>query len=360
MISAPKQGTAMNKVKFSKIKSDKLRYAAAALLAAFIIITQQGCGKQTKEPVIRQSFYFDTICSIAVYDMEEMDEESAAGAITEAFKLCEHYESLLSRTKEGTDIYRINHAGGESVECDPETVEVIKKGLYYSEMSGGTFDITIGRVSDLWDFHAEEPAVPDEKALADAVATVDWHKVQIDGCTVTLTDPETHIDLGGIAKGYIGDRISENLRKNGVTSAIISLGGNIVCVGYKDSDAEPFKIGIEKPYSDQTQVIGVVEAGDDTVVTSGVYQRYFDVDGVRYHHILDATTGYPAQSDIEGVTLKAADGRSADCDALATIYLIMGEEKALEAVRQTEGVEAFFILSDGSYASTDGMNVKIE
>ena len=331
-------------------------------ITVLLIIAQQGCAGKTIEPISGQSFYFDTVCSITIYDMDEMSEENANDAIHDAFRLCSHYESLLSRTREDTDIARINSAGGKPVTCDPETIEVIQKGLLYSELSGGTFDITIGRVTDLWDFHAEEPIVPDDASLRSAAASVDYRKVHIEGSQVVLQDPEAHLDLGGIAKGYIADRVSENLRGNGVTSAIISLGGNIVCIGGKAGGAEirPFRVGIEKPYSEQSEITGVVDAMDETVVTSGVYQRYFDVDGVRYHHILDATTGYPAQSDIVGVTLKAADGRSAECDALATIYLIMGSEKALDAASEAEGIEAYFILADGSVRCTDGMKVETE
>ena len=340
----------------------RFKCAFMTALAVFMIITQQGCAGKTAEPVTKQSFYFDTVCSIAVYDMEEMDDERASDAIDDAFALCSRYESLLSRTREGTDIYRINHAEGKPVECAPETAELIRKGLYFSEMSEGTFDITVGKLTDLWDFHAEEPVVPSEEDLQTAASTVDWRGVLVEGNTVTLSDPETHIDLGGIAKGYIADKVSEDLRKNGVTSAIISLGGNIVCIGKKGSGekAKPFRIGIEKPYSEQSQILGTVEAADQTVVTSGVYQRYFEAGGIRYHHILDATTGYPAQSDIAGVTLKAADGRSADCDALATIFLIMGEEKALRAVNEMEGVEAFIITTDGRQISTEGMGFTAE
>ena len=200
----------------------KYRRALIVILTVFMFITQQGCSAKTAEPVARQNFYFDTVCSIAVYDMDKMSEENANKAIQNAFALCSRYESLLSRTKEGTDIYRINNAGGEAVECDPETVEVIRKGLYYSELSEGKFDITIGKVSDLWDFHTEDPAVPSEEALKEAAATVGWQKVRIENNTVALTDPGTHIDLGGIAKGYIADRLSEQLRKDGVTSGPVS------------------------------------------------------------------------------------------------------------------------------------------
>lgn len=336
---------------------NKALKAVLLILTVLMIIAQQGCGIKTSEPVSKQSFYFDTVCSITVYDMEEMGEEQAVSAIDEAFRLCSRYESLLSRTKEGTDIYRINHARGQSVECDPETVEVIRKGLYYSALSDGAFDITIGKVTDLWDFHAEDPVVPSDASVAEAVSGVDYQKVLIEGNTVTLTDPDAHIDLGGIAKGYIADKVGEKLEECGVTSAIISLGGNIVCIGGKPEGKEqaPFRIGIEKPYSMQAEIVGIVRAQDETVVTSGVYQRYFDKDGIRYHHILDASTGYPAQSDVVGVTLKAAKGKSADCDALATIFLILGEEKGLEMAKKTDGIEAFFITEDGRFVSTDGI-----
>ena len=338
---------------------NKCKYLILLFLTVIMIMTQTGCTAKTQEPVVKQSFYFDTVCSIAIYDMEKMSDENAANAIEDAFRLCSRYESLLSRTREGTDIYRINEAGGEAVECDPETVEVIRKGLYYSELSGGLFDITIGKVTDLWDFHAEEPQVPDAEALKKAVSTVGWESVVIDGNKVSLTDPETHIDLGGIAKGFIADRVSEALTDSGVTSAIISLGGNVVCIGDKiENGAEkPFRVGIEKPYSDQSEIVGVVEAADETVVTSGVYERYFESEGVMYHHILDASTGYPAESDIVGVTLKAEKGMSADCDALATIFLILGEEKAMQLAQETDGIEAYFILTDGRTVSTDGMTV---
>ena len=332
------------------------------LTAVFMIISQAGCGRKTAEPVTKQSFYFDTVCSISVYDMEEMSEEKAMAAIDAAFKLCSHYESLLSRTKKDTDIYKINHAQGRPVECDPETVEVIRRGLYYSEFSEGRFDITIGRVSDLWDFHAEEPEVPSKEELSEAAATVDYKNVVVEGSTVRITDPQAHIDLGGIAKGYIADRVGESLEAAGVRSAILSLGGNIVCIGQKPdgSGSKDFRVGIEKPYSSRAEIVGSVPAKDATVVTSGVYQRYFDKDDVRYHHILDASTGYPAQSDIVSVTLKAEKGRSADCDALATILLIMGEERAMQCLEGMEGVEAFLITSDGRFVSTEDMGFEAQ
>ena len=132
-----------------------------------------------------------------------------------------------------------------------------------------------------------------------------------------------------------------------------------MCIGDKTENGaeKPFRVGIEKPYSNQSEIVGVVEAADETVVTSGVYERYFESDGRIYHHILNASTGYPAESDIVGVTIKADKGRSADCDALATIFLILGEERAMQLAQETDGIEAYFILTDGRTVSTDGMTV---
>ena len=177
---------------------------------------------------------------------------------------------------------------------------------------------------------------------------------------MTVSDPETHLDLGGIAKGFIADKVGEKLEECGVTSAVISLGGNIVCIGKKPDGKEgrPFRVGIEKPYSEQSEIVGAVDCEDETVVTSGVYQRYFERDGVRYHHILDPATGYPARSDVVGVTLRAPKGRSADCDAMATILLMMGQEKGIKAAEETEYIEAFFITADGSCTCTDGMKLE--
>lgn len=348
-----------------------------------------GSGPQP-QPVTRQSFYFDTVCGITVYDMEDMSEENAGKAIESAFSLCGDYESLLSKTKEGTDIWNINHAGGEPVVCNPETVKVIQMGIDYGDLSGGAFDITVGKAEDLWDFHSDEPKVPDEAALQEAVSHVNYKGIRIDedSGSVTMVDPEAEIDLGGIAKGYIADRVRENLKENGVTSAIISLGGNIECVGGKpvtggisrsaaDADGSTneqqeegpsaeaqdggqvqdtgyFTIGIETPYADMSSIVGSTPVNDGTVVTSGVYERYFTVDGKEYHHILDVRTGYPADSDVLGVSIKSSGGHSADCDALATICLIDGSAKGKTLIDSMDGYEALFILRDSSIIKTDG------
>ncbi len=167
---------------------------AVLLLITVLIIPQAACGangggqgaandgKEIRGPVTGQDFHFDTVCQITIYSMDHLTQTAADDALEQAFALCGTYEDMLSKTLEGTDIYKINHAGGKPVECDPETVEIIRMGLRYAEMSDGKFDITIGKAVDLWDFHADAvPAVPDPAVLSEAVSHVDYKAVRIDG-----------------------------------------------------------------------------------------------------------------------------------------------------------------------------------
>ena len=343
---------------------------AVLLLITVLIIPQAACGangggqgaandgKEIRGPVTGQDFHFDTVCQITIYSMDHMTQAAADDALEQAFALCGTYEDMLSKTLEGTDIYRINHAGGEPVECDPETVEIIRMGLQYAELSDGKFDITIGKAVDLWDFHADAvPAVPDPALLSEAVSHVDYKTVSIEGSQVTLTDPEAEIDLGGIAKGYIADQIAGQIRSR-VLGGTLNFGGNVYAVGIKpDGKKEKdFVVGIEAPYSDKSEVVGSTPASDRTVVTSGVYERFFTYEGREYHHILDPETGYPADSDVLGVSIAAARGKSADCDALATICLILGAEKGMELVESMDGFEALFITRENKILTTEGFD----
>lgn len=318
-------------------------------LAVIFIISQTGC---SEKPVEKTSYYMDTVCQITIYDMEDMSEENASKVIDEAFVLCADYEALLSYTKEDSDIAKINRAGGAPVNCDPRTVEVIKMGLKYGELSDGLFDITYGRVMELWDFHEEAPTVPTESEIAAAMAGAGYEQVKIDGCTVSLGDANAHLNLGGIGKGYIADRAAEMLSQRGVTSAVLNFGGNIITIG--DKDGEDFNIGIQKPFGQGGEIIGSVPVSDGTVVTSGIYERSFEKDGKLYHHILDVETGYPKDTDVAGVTLIGGIGSSADCDAMSTICLLLGVEKGKEFIERMDGVEAVFVDRDGKITKTDG------
>lgn len=328
---------------------------AAILIAliAVLIIPQTGCLGKT-DPVSKDSFYFDTTCKITVYDMKDMSEDNANATIDKAFKQCAMYENLLSKTKKVSDIYKINHAGGDSVKCNKITVECIKQGLKYGKISGGRFDITIGKVDSLWDFEAENPKLPSKSAIKSAIRYVNYKQVHISGNTVTMGTTKGEIDLGGIAKGYIADKISKYLKSLGVTSAVVNFGGNIECIG--DKNGKDFSIGIEKPYSDQSEIVGSTSVSNGTVVTSGVYERYFTYKGKKYHHILDVNTGYPVSTDVVGVSIKSTYGHSADCDGLSTTCLLLGEKKGKKLIESMKGYEALFILKNGETVKTSGFN----
>ena len=323
------------------------------VLITGLIISQTGCAGKS-ETIEKTSYYMDTVCTITVYDMEEMSDENAGAAIDSAFGLCSDLEALISMTKEGSDIYRINHSKGKPVECADETIEVVKLGIEYGQLSEGRFDITIGKVSDLWDFHSEDASLPDDAAVKEALKAVDYTCINVDGNTITMGNPDSEINLGGIGKGYIADKAAEKLQELGVTSAIVNFGGNIVAIG--DKQGEAFRIGVEEPYSDRNDIIGSVDVKDAVVVTSGIYERFIEVDGKRYHHILDVTSGYPVDTDVAGVSLVGDIGNSARCDALSTICLILGVEDGMELIEKTAGVEAVFIDIDGEITASSGLD----
>ena len=351
------------------------RAAAAAVMAvimAAVLLCGCGAGSKAPEPVSNDGYFLDTICSVSVYRMTAEDgsvkdasgmEDEALDAINGSFEVCKDLESKLSRTRKDSDVSRINSAKGEWTEVSAETLDLIKKGVDYSDLSGGDFDITVGGVTKLWDFHAAEgeAEIPDEEAVAEAVKHVGYEGVEIDGdgSRVRLADPEAEIDLGGIAKGYIGDCMTEYLEERGVVSAVINLGGNVICIGGK-TDESGFVIGVETPFSDRREIIGTVEAADKTLVTSGIYERRIEVDGKSYHHILDTATGWPAETDLDAVTLIADKGSSADIDALSTTCLIKGADEGMKLIENTDGVEAIFVLSDGSIRTTDGAGFEKE
>lgn len=355
-----------------------VKKAVLALLIIALIIPQSACKSNgqnaaSNQGISKTGFFLDTVCSITIYGLADEDGRLAAMSgeemekecyliITDAFKLCSEYENMLSKTIETSDIARINNAEGKAVTVSDETIEVLKKGMEFGRLSGGAFDITIGKATDLWDFHDnaesghEGGVVPAEKDLRDAISHVNYENIKIEGNRVSLTDPETEINLGGIAKGYIADKAAEYLKERGVVSAIVDLGGNIVAIGGKTSQIAAsggtqetdFKIGIKDPLSSSGGLLELIPCKNKTVVTSGTYERYFEKDGVKYHHILDVNTGYPVDTDVLSVTIIADRGYSAECDGLSTTCLALGMEKGMELVKSLEGFEAVFVDKDGN------------
>ncbi len=313
-----------------------------------IFITMlSGCLKRGSREISASSVMMDTVISITLYGGGDRE------ILNECIELCEKYDKMLSRTREDSELYRVNTELSQSgrAYASEELCTLIRDALQVGDISGGAFDITIGAVSSLWNFAASEPALPDDRDIKDALNTVSYSSVSVTGNLITARRG-TILDLGAIAKGYIADRLKEYLISNGVFHAIVNLGGNVLCVG-SNADGEPFRIGVKKPFSQNGEISAVLEIDDQSAVTSGAYERYFILDNVLYHHILDPKTGYPARSDIQSVTVISEQSELGD--ALSTTCFILGLDKALELINEMEGVYAMFINDKGDVISSEGL-----
>ena len=276
-------------------------------------------------------FLLDTVCTVTA--------DCGDDIINGAFSLCEDLERTLSKNVKDSDVYRLNNTEG-FVSVSPDTLKTVERALYYSELSGGKFDITIAPVSALWDF--KNQVVPDRNEIAEALKNVDYHSVEIKDGGISLDGKQ--IDLGGIAKGYIADKATEYLKENGVKKALINFGGNICMIGQ-------YNIGIKRPFDDS--VIASIEIKDKCAVTSGIYERYIEKDGKTYHHILDPKTGYGVENELAAVTVIGE--KAFDCDALSTVCMLLGTEDGLEIINNTAGTEAVFIDRDGGITLSSGL-----
>ena len=336
-----------------------LRKTLAFSLLVALLFSFSAC-RSADEEVISDTQYdlLDTVCSISIYGMPE---EDANKILKGAFALCRDYENILSRTVKGSDIYNVNHSNGEFVEITENTYELLQKSLYYAQLSEGKFDVTVGKLAELWDFQADKPKVPEQEKIENALVNIDYRNIELkeeNGLYFArLLNTAVAIDLGGIAKGYIADKVTKYIEDQGASHALVNLGGNVVAIGTR-SDGKPWNIGIEKPFTERKDIVGYVEVADATVVTSGIYERAFEQDGVLYHHILDVATGYPADTDVESVSIVTSKGHSVDADALSSICLLLGSEKGLALIEQMEGFEADIILKSGEIITTKNMNLK--
>lgn len=315
------------------------------LLTALCGLGMVGCEGRVPS-FSRSGFALDTAVTITVYDMPKAAADKALAA---GFDEIERLEALLSVTKEGSDIEKLNRAEGNPITVSHETAALLLQAKQYSELSNGAFDVTIRPLTALWDFSAESPTVPSAEELSLAVKAVDYRRLTVTETTAQIP-ADAGVDLGGIAKGYIADSVRTVLQRQGVSSAIIDLGGNIVACGSKQGN--PFRIGIKDP-TDTTQLCAVIKGKDISAVTSGVYERGFTVDGVRYHHLLDPKSGMPVNNGLSSVTIVCES--SAQADALSTACFVMGEQAATELIESLDGVEALFVRSDGTMQATDGL-----
>ncbi|MBE6024873.1 MAG: FAD:protein FMN transferase [Cellulosilyticum sp.] len=324
------------------------------ILTSLVVIFLISCSKEihlsSKTPLSRQNFVLGTIVTISLYDSDSEE------LLDRAFNKLTELENILSINKTNTVIDTINHhAGITPVEVDEATYHLIKKGLYYSELTSGAFDITIGPLVKLWNIGFPSAHIPSQEEITNKLPLVDYHLMTLDDSThsVYLGKEGMLLDLGGIGKGYATDEIAKLLRAEGVNHAIINLGGNIYTIGDKP-DNRLWTIGVQNPFNPNGDSMGTIGISNQSIVTSGIYERYITAeDGTTYHHILDPSTGYPFTNELAGVSI--ISDSSTDGDALSTATFALGLENGLTFIESIDGVDAIFITMDYKVYTTSGI-----
>ena len=347
----------MKSFRAGRIRSLACRFMLTVMLAMAEFLMLTGCAGaaavgRDKYPMSRDLYLLDTFCQLTVY------EGGGKAALDSAADALGRYDALFDYNNESSDIYRINHRTGDRVEIDADTAALLQLSEEICGISEGAFEPAIRPVTWLWDFK-EEKKVPDADALEKALSQVvhgAWHvehgnaddPSSEDGKWYFVAeDPRVLIDVGAVAKGFVADRLRDVMLAQDVRSAIINLGGNVLCIGRKP-DGSPFKIAIRDPRT-ESGYEEVLEIEDCSAVTAGIYERYFEQDGIVYHHILDPESGMPVQNGLLSVTVTGPS--SGVCDALCTAIFVKGESEGkalLERYNDTEESDyrVYFIRRD--------------
>lgn len=295
------------------------------------------------ESLSSELYAMDTVMTLTAYG------PNAQTALTAAENEITRLDTLFSISSENGDIYRVNQYGEGDLSEDSLTL--LSSALNYYNETDGIFDCTIEPVMEAWGFTTQNYRVPEQTELDDLLSRVDASCISLSGNHVTLPE-NVRLDLGGIAKGFTSARVMNVFAENGVTSGIISLGGNVQTLG-KKPDGSLWRVGVQDPVN-QDDMFAIVEVADEAVITSGAYQRYFEQDGIHYHHIIDPRTGYPADNGLISVTIISPDGTLAD--ALSTSLFIMGPEKAVAFWQNHRNqFDAILMTNDGDILVTSGL-----
>jgi len=322
---------------------------AIPLALLCLIVLFSGC---SRPPQSRTGFALATLCTITLYDSHRPQ------VFQEIFRRLGEIENLMSPHISESDVDRINKASGKNpVKVHPDVFYIVEQALRYAELSEGAFDPAVGPLTSLWGIGFDNQQVPSQEEIDRVLPLINWKDIELDyeNSTVFLKRPGMALDLGAIAKGYAADEVSAIIKKAGIPRAIIDLGGNILLVGEK-KDKTPWKVGIQDPAESRGSYIGTVQVKDDSVVTSGVYERFFTSGGTTYHHLFSPQNGYPARNDLLSVTI--ITGVSAAADALSTAVFVMGYEKGRALAESMDGVEAIFVFQDQSIRLTGGVDFR--
>lgn len=317
------------------------------LLSALLLLSLAACGGEASAS--RTVFTMDTVMELTVYAPRSDD---AAAALDEAEQLLYDLNALLDRHNAHSALSALNRSGSAK---DDALAALVSDALAVSEATGGAFDPTVAPLMDAWNFTGDAPRVPQSEDLSALLSRVGAANVSVDGSTITLSGG-AQLDLGGIAKGCAGDAVRDLLSARGIKNAVIDLGGDVGLMG-QNPDGNDWRVAVKDP-ADSSRFLGILQTSDCFVVTSGVYERFFEEDGTRYHHILDPKSGRPAESDLVSVSVVCSIGTWAD--ALSTACFVLGEEGSLALREQLAAdglaeIELLFVTDDAHVRYTAGL-----
>lgn len=312
------------------------------LLITALSFSLTACNEYSN-PQTMDCVYFDTFINFTTYTPNDVP------VMYEASDMCEQYEFVFSPTDSNSELYKINHRlldnksnvpGEYTCDISEDMYNVLSAGIEYCKSTDNAFNPALGSLTSLWDFHNGLDIIPTDSFVKEAMAHTNIDSIELSSSPMQLTikDDQLMLDLGAIVKGYAADNIARMMRDKDCTDAIISLGGNIYCIGAKNN--EGYNVGIQKPFAPTGEYIKTLSVGNNSVVTSGIYERYFEKNGKIYHHIIDPSTGYPVDNDLASVTVIGKN--SLECDILSTALLVMGKEKGLEYAKSHD-INVIFI-----------------
>jgi FAD:protein FMN transferase len=306
----------------------------------FLVFILAGCGQG--QLIKETRALMDTFCEISCYGD---NKDKTVFAIDAAFKEMERIEKVFSKFNKNSEVSKINAlAGLEKVAASEEVFKLTERAVYYSSISNGAFDITVAPLMEVWGFVLRHKSIPDKEAIENALEGVGYKNIELDPkkLYVKFLNKKTKIDFGGIAKGYAVDRAKDILAAYGIKNGLVNLGGNIFALGNAPGKKK-WKIGVEDPRN-KGKLLHSFELNDRAISTSGNYERFFEIEGRRYSHIINPVTGEPCQGIIS-VTVMADSAEQAD--ALSTAIFVMGEEKGLNLAKSIKGIKVLMLKEDG-------------
>lgn len=330
-----------------KSSKNSVKYLILCSIFSFFVLSVFFSCKKEALPAQTQ-LHLGTVCTINLF------ESGSTDLYSKMFQRLKSIEQVFSVRIADSALSQVNQSAGISpVTVPQEVIYVLQEALRIAEKTDGAFDPTIGPLVDLWDIGGDNSQVPSQEAIERAISLVDWRLVELDveASTVFLPKEGMALDLGGIAKGFAADQLVAMAQEAGVQRALFDLGGNIYAFGTKE-DGTPWRVGVKNPKNPAAEPALAIAVKDSSIVTSGMYERFFEQNDIRYHHILNPATGFPVWNDVQSVTIVCKSSMLAD--ALSTSVFILGQKKGLQLL-EAEDAEGVIIATDNKVYPTSGM-----